>query len=144
MLENCHIENYVELATMISEKVKNCQGIAVPVTSSDKEYEVDKLPGILSCYHIVFQKKGTEYLMRERECFCLSCQKNQYSKCSNLKYTGKMRIVQPVLLGERQPKWRETIRNGIDEAGEEEEFVVEDVIGHRDHRVSWQKFYFLN
>jgi hypothetical protein len=121
---------------MISENVNNCIGIPVKVTSQDTEEEIEKIPGILSFFNIKFRKMKHTFQMRKRECFCQYCWIDDYNNCTNKSITGKMENFKTKVLGIRQPTGRETVKNGPDEATEEDEYVVEKVVGRRIHRVN--------
>ena len=48
-----------------------------------------------------------------------------------------------VPLGEREPKGRETIRKGVNNASETEEFVVQRIVGRREAKVKIFFFFFF-
>jgi hypothetical protein len=103
------------------------------MNSSDVEEEVNKLPGILSLFHMTFEKKRNQYIARRRECFCKRCKQNKFQQCDNKIPIPKM--IKPEILGERAPTGKELIRQGTDEAHEGEEYVVEKIVGRRNNKV---------
>jgi hypothetical protein len=116
---------------MCTNVIKNLEGIAVPVVSEDKEQEVSKWPEILKHFDLTFKKKENTFTARLKECFCKFCIQLKFDKCENLKIAELPQQNTFKVLGDREPKGRETIKNDIDEAVEDEEFVVEKVIATR-------------
>ena len=131
--DGCHVNNYIELSQMVTNEVRNCEGIPVPMVSEDVEEEVESFEGILSYFHMSFKKQKNSYTARRRECFCSSCQSGNFDSCH-------MRISPPsnikvAVIGQREPKGREVIRNAAGKGTETEEFVVEKIAGKRTHKV---------
>jgi hypothetical protein len=141
---NCHIDNYKELATMIDSKIRNCEGIQVDITSEDKEQEVGRLDGIKSYFHISFNKKSNQYTVRSRECFCDNCMDGQFEDCVNR--IEKPKSIKTDVVGILQAPGKESIINEKEEANEEEEYIVEKILGVRKHRgmtqhlVKWEGY----
>ena len=129
-----HIDNHLELTNFITTQIDNCIGIAVKMETTDTEQEVSKMVGILSYYHIIFRKQQHKFLVKNKECFCLECNANNFERCTNV-YSGKIKSINLEVLGDKQPSGYETVRNGTDEATIDEEFVVEKIVGKRQHRV---------
>ena len=120
---------------MITDHIKNCIGIDVPVSSEDKEFEVDKLPGILTFFHMTFRQKAGQYTVRIMECMCVNCNQGKYNACLNKSTCKTPSTINVKLLGERQPVGRETIWNEKSSASSTEEFVVEDIVAERTKKV---------
>ena len=129
---------------MINSTIRNCEGIAVKVTSNDTEQEVSKLDGIKSYFHMAFNKKSNQYTARTRECFCGSCSNKNFGKCDN--GIGEPKSIHATVLGDLQAPGKETTRNEKEEAEAGEEFVVEKICGVRQYRgetqylVKWEGY----
>jgi hypothetical protein len=129
---------------MIDSTIRNCEGIAIEVTSKDKEQEVDKLVGIKSYFHMSFNKKSNQYTVRTKECFCINCMNRKYSNCSNK--IGAPNPIHVKHLGDLQAPGKETVRNEKEESHQGEEFVVEKICGVREYRgdtqylVKWEDY----
>ena len=118
--------------------------MAVEVTSEDTEQEVNTLDGIKSYFHISFNKKSHQYTVRSKECFCDKCMNGQFRQCVNK--VEKPKSIVATVLGDLQAPGKETIRNEKDQAGDDEEFVVEKILGVRQYRgitqylVKWEGY----
>ena len=138
------MHNYKELAVMIDQQIRNCEGMAVEVTAEDTEQEVNTLDGIKSYFHISFNKKSHQYTVRLKECFCDKCINGQFRQCVNKVEIPKSIVA--TVLGDLQAPGKETIRNEKDQAGDDEEFVVEKILGVRQYRgdtqylVKWEGY----